>query len=378
MILGIDAHKLSTQFKTGTDRVTYYFIKHITPELAAQFSQIIFYTKQPLTHQYQSIMPVNSLVKVIKMPYFWSSIGLSWEMKIHPPDTLFVPSHSLPFITPPKTATVIHDIGFYDHPNNYTPKQYYHLQKTTEIALKKASTVFTPSKYVKKTLIDKFSADPNKIIVAHLGVDTTFFHSRHSQKTVNQVLGKYSEQINKQPYIFFLGRIDYRKNIINLIKAFSKFKKTKKYPHILVISGKPGRGYQDIIQIIQDLNMQNDIILPGYISQTDLPIFYSEAELFLFPSLYEGFGIPVLEAQSCRTAVVTSNITSLPEIAGKGALFVNPRDVEDIAGAIKRVIDNPTLKQSLIEKGMINAKNYPWSNFTNTIMPELLKLCKKI
>lgn len=378
MILGIDAHKLATIEKTGTDEVTFHFLNHLDQNLIEEFDQVFLYTKESIDKQLPDNISKNIAVKKINIPWLWSSIGLSWQMKIAPPDVLFVPSHSLPMFSPNKTATIVHDIGFFEYPENYSPKQYHHLVKTTSIAIKKAAIIFTPTNYVKKTIINKYSADPNKIITAHLGVDMNIFHSNHSQKKINSVFDKYDERITKKPYIFFLGRVDYRKNIPNIIKSFSLFKKISKYPHILVIGGKSGSGYAEFVKLVKDMKLSKDVVFVNYIPKKHLPIFYSEAELLLFPSLYEGFGIPILEAQSCRTPVITSNITAMPEVADDGALLVNPRDTEEIAHAIKKIIDNPALKQTLVEKGVKNAKNYSWDQFSQTILQNLVKLSKKI
>ncbi|MFA4931052.1 MAG: glycosyltransferase family 1 protein [Patescibacteria group bacterium] len=378
MILGIDAHKLATTEKTGTDEVTFNFFNHLPPQLLSEFDQVILYTKLPIDKYLPAQLGKNIKIKTINLPWFWSSVGLSWQMRFSPPDILFVPSHSLPLVFPAKTATIIHDIGFFDYPQNYSRKQYYHLKKTTALAIKKAALIFTPSYFVKKTLIDKYCADPNKLIVSHLGVDTNFFHSHHSQKTVNSTFKKYDERLAKKPYLLFVGRLDYRKNISNIIAAFTIFKKTTKYPHILVFGGKPGAGYDQFVEQVEQAGLRDEVVFTQYIPKKHLPIFYTEAELLLFPSFYEGFGIPVLEAQACRTPVITANVAAMPEIAGDAALLVNPRDPEEIAFAIKKIIDNPALRQTLVEKGIKNAGQYPWSNFSNNILQALIKLGKKI
>lgn len=377
MILGIDSQKLANKNFTGTENVTLQFIKNMPENLLNKFDQIVLYLKKPIDSKLKVNLPENIVKKIIPLPYFWSSIGLSWEMKWHSPDILFVPSHSLPLIRPSKTAVIIHDIGFIDFPDNYSKKQHSHLVQTTTSDIKNSSIIFVPSEFTKKTIINKFSADPNKIIVSHLGIDHNNFHSNFSQKNINSVFKKYDQRLSKKPYIFFLGRIDNRKNISNIIKSFDIIKNKYHFPHILVLAGKAGIGYANFINQIKDLNLQEDIVFTDYIPIKHLPIFYYQADLFLFPSLYEGFGLPILEAQACRTPVITSNTTAMPEISGPGALLVDPNQPEDIAQNIKKIIENPSLKQQLIEKGIANSKQYSWEKFCSIILTNLIKLGKK-
>ncbi|MFZ5391735.1 MAG: glycosyltransferase family 4 protein [Patescibacteria group bacterium] len=378
MILGIDAHKLAFKEKTGTENVSYYFIKNITPKLAHQFDKIILYSHQKLPRDIITKLPDNVTNKIIKFPFLWNTVALSWEMYWHQPDILFVPSHSLPPIKPKKSVIMIHDIGFLDYPNNYLKQQFLHLEKTTASDIKSASLIFTPSDYSKKTIIKHYFADPNKIVCTNLGVDTTIFHPNISQSRINKTLKKYDSRISKKPYLLFLGRLELRKNISNLIKSFAFFKKKTGYPHILVLSGSKTHHQPLFIEIIKSLKIEQDVVFTEHIPQKDLPVIFSEAEILLFPSLYEGFGLPILEAQACRTPVITSNITAMPEIAGNGALLVNPNEIEEIAQAIKKILDNPALRQNLIEKGTANIKKYSWIEFTNSIFFELVKLSKKI
>ncbi len=378
MILGIDAHKLSFKQKTGTENVSYYLIKYLDSSLANNFRKIILYSQEPLPKNIISKLPENVSNKVITTPFLWNTLALSWEMYWHQPDILFVPSHCLPPVKPPKNVIIVHDIGFLDYPDNYSSQQLLHLQKTTATDVKNASLIITPSLFTKKTIIKKYFADPNKIVHIPLGIDHNAFHANQSQSQINRVLKKYDARITKKPFILFLGRLEQRKNLANIIKSFSLFKKKTGYPHILVLAGKKTHYQPKIIDLIKIHHLESEIVLTDHIPQSDLPVFYREAEIFLFPSLYEGFGLPILEAQSCRTPVITSNLTSMPEVAGSGALFVDPCNTEEIAQSIKKIIDNPSLRQTLIEKGLNNIKKYSWSDFASTVFSEISKLGKKL
>lgn len=378
MILGIDAHKLDTVNPTGTDKVTSYFVQNIDHQLAGEFDKIVLYTKKPISKSLREQLPPNAINKVLGWPIFWSSLGLSWEMYLHTPDVLFVPSHSLPFVLAHKNVVIIHDIGFLKYPQNYSPKQYLHLVNTTKLDLKKADYIITISQFVKKTLIDTYYADPNKIKVVPLGVDREKFVDNFSQKIVDEVLEKYPPTIAKHPYFFFIGRLDHRKNIVNIIKAFSDFKFKNKTDHVLLLAGKAGHGYQEILKESEKSSFSSDIVFCDYVSDEDLPVILSQAEIFLFPTLYEGFGLPILEAQACGVPVICSNTTSMPEITGDSALLVNPENFQEIGLAIKKLIDNPTLAVRLREKGLENIKSYNWQTFSRETLKILIELSKKI
>jgi len=378
MILGIDAHKLDTDKPTGTDIVTQYFVKNIDQDLASKFDKIVLYTKKPISEEYLSNLPNNVYNTVISFPIFWSSIGLSLKMYFDPPDILFVPSHSLPFILPKKNISIIHDIGFLDYPGNYTKKQYLHLVNTTKLKIKKSDIVITTSHFVKKSLINTYYADPNKIHVIPLGVDLEKFHSKISAEQASDVFKQYDNRISKHPFMFYIGRLDTRKNISNIIKSFEIFKDKYKQPHVLVLAGKPGEGFDKIQKDINNSKYFDSIVVPDYIPDEHLTVFLAEAEVFLFPTLYEGFGLPILEAQACKTPVITSNITSMPEIAGDGAILVDPNDCNAIAQSMRHVLDNNTLRLKLIDRGSENVKKYSWSSFSNKILEEAIILSKKI
>ncbi len=378
MILGIDAHKLDTAEPTGTDKVTQHLILNLDHDLASKFDKIVLYTKKPISKKYSESLPNNVVNTVISLPYLWSSVGLSSKMYFDPPDILFVPSHSLPFILPKKNVCTIHDIGFHEYPNNYSKKQYLHLINTTKHNIKKSDIIITPSQFVKKTLINKYYADPNKIHVVHLGIDASKYSSKISAEQASTVFKQYDDRISKYPYLFYVGRLDTRKNITNIIKSFEIFKDKYKEPHILVLAGKAGEGYATIESAINSSKHKDSIVVTDYISDEHLSVFLAEAEIFIFPTLYEGFGLPILEAQACKTPVITSNISAMPEIAGDGALLVDPHNCIDIAQNIRHILGNNILKEKLIDRGSENVKKYSWKKFADQILEELITLSKKI
>jgi len=378
MILALDAHKLANQERTGTDTVLYYFVKNLNQPAAQEFKKIILYTRNTIDQNITANLPANVTIKKINFPFLWTSLGVSQEMYFHPPDIFFSPAHLLPLYLPAKSSLFIHDIGFLQFPENYTKKDYFYLKESIPRDIKRATVVFVPTEYTKKKIIDTYYADPNRIQVVNLGVDHQLFHGNYSQSDIEQTFQNYDEKITRYPYLFFVGRLDLRKNLLNIIRSFAIFKKLLNTNHILVLAGRPGTGYDQIIQEIETQKLQDNVLITSYLPPEHLPVFYQEAELFLFPSFYEGFGIPILESQASRTPVITSNTSSMPEVAGDSALLVNPDSPDEIAQAIRKIIENRSLANQLVDKGLINSKQYSWEKFTEQTLTILTRLGKKL
>jgi len=302
-------------------------------------------------------------------------------------DVLFVPSHTIPLVHPKNTVVTIHDFGFeyspelYEQkplgPNNALVKFIFNVGARTvtlgrygnseldyhrwamNYAVKHASEFISVSKFTKHDAVKLFQADPDKITVIYHGFDKKRF--RPLDKSPYKI---QSEKLTKEfkPYLFFVGRIEKKKNIMRLLEAFVKFKKRGKFSHKLVMAGMPGLGYEKIQKFISLQNdaIKNDIVELGYVSDEHLPYFLQNAEVFVFPTLFEGFGIPIIESFACGVPVICSDTTALPEVAQGAALLVNPKDVNDIAQAIYKVVSDKKLKQKLVLEGLDKAKEFSW------------------
>lgn len=218
-------------------------------------------------------------------------------------------------------------------------------------AVKLSSHIITDSECSKRDILLKYRVSASKITVIPLGVD----HCYAPQETmeVRAVCNKYNLP---EKYILSIGGNEYRKNNKKLIKAFKNLKSQFEIPHKLVVIGKynGSSGF--------DLDCSDDVVLTGFVNEMDLPALYAGANLFVFPSIYEGFGLPVLEAQACGTAVACSNTSSIPEVGNDSVEYFDPEDVDSISNAIYRVISNPNLQNELVEKGLTNCKYFSWQD----------------
>lgn len=220
---------------------------------------------------------------------------------------------------------------------------------------KLADAVITDAYFSKNDILNHIQIPPNKISVIHLsqGHDV----KRGDQKDIEQVLANYSITT---PYLFALGAIDPRKNTTRIIQAFAEFVRSIRPHHTLVFTGLAGTDQDAFVSIAKAENISSKVKFLPFVSRKELIALYSGAEMFLYPSLYEGFGFPVLEAMACGTPVITTAVTSIPEIAGDAALFVDPLDVSEIAAAITSIVMNVELKRAYREKGREQATQFSW------------------
>jgi glycosyltransferase involved in cell wall biosynthesis len=182
------------------------------------------------------------------------------------------------------------------------------------------------------------------------------FNSESSGGTASEKI----RDISESPYILFVGRLESKKNLVNLVKAYEMLRSERRINHRLVLVGKPGYGYEEIKKEIEASKFSDDIVETGFISDADRDLLNKKAELFAFPSLFEGFGYPILEAFVAGIPVVTSKISSMPEVAGHGAILVNPKKPFEIAAAMSQIINKPDLKSKLIKAGNSELSKYSW------------------
>ncbi|MFQ5811568.1 MAG: glycosyltransferase family 4 protein, partial [Anaerolineae bacterium] len=230
------------------------------------------------------------------------------------------------------------------------------------------------SSATKRDLIERYGIEPDKITVVYPGYDTLASRPVRDEKAIEAVKARYDVVGD---YILFVGTLQPRKNLTRLIEAFSNLQ----YPISniqLVIAGKRGWLYEKIFRRVEELNLEGTVLFPGYIAAEDLPALLYGARLFVFPSLYEGFGLPVLEALACGTPVVCSNASSLPEVAGDAALLVDPLDVEGLAAAMERVLGDEELRAELIERGFEQARKFSWERCARETLDVLESICHEL
>ncbi len=424
MIIGIDASRANKKHKSGTEWYAYYLIRWLAK--IDKENSYILYSDKPLegglldlrSSQYfegdshdnkirfdkkgfQIIKsPYNNFKgKILKWPfsYFWTQGRLSWEMLWHSPDILFIPSHTLPFFHAKKSVVTIHDIGFetnnFLYPKEYIIKGKYkkivnllikiisagkyeatyldYLRWSTKYTLKKAQTIITVSNFTKNEIKRVYKLKKDNIFVVHNGYNKFLYKKIFNKDKIKEILNKYDID---SPYFFYIGRLEKKKNIPFLIEAFALFKENNKnLNYKLVLVGDAGYCYDEINCLIHQYRLIDDVIMPGWIKEEDIPYLYNGAEAFIFPSCYEGFGIPLLQAMACEVPILASNIESIKEVVKDAALLFDLKDINSIAQAMNRIVFDKQLKNNLIKKGAEIAKDYSWEKTAKETLKVLLK-----
>ncbi len=386
MKIGIDASRANVINKTGTEWYSYRLIQEFK-KIADRSDQFFLYSKEKLNGDLND-RPVNFHSKVLNWPprYLWTQLRLSGHFVFNETDVLFVPAHTLPLRHPKKTVLTVHDIGFERFETLYSGKSIgsgklsvnilsagvrlftlgrfksneldYHRWSMKQ-AIKSASHIIVPSKFTKSEIIKVYNIPESNISVIYHGVDTDNYRPINDGSTIVETLNKY--KINEK-FILYIGRLEEKKNTNGLIKSFARLKKQYKVNHKLVLVGQPGYNFENIRRSILQNNLAKDIIMPGYVQYKDLAKLLNAAECFVFPSYYEGFGLPVLEAMACDCPVIASNYSSLPEICGQAAQLVNPKNIEDLASTIYKVLINEPLREEMKRRGRKWIKNFSWAS----------------
>jgi len=266
-----------------------------------------------------------------------------------------------------KNIITVHDIVVVLK-EDYTSAHFKKTQAPKLIkALKNADEIISVSEFTKREIIEHFSINPEKISVITHGVDTDIFKPGKRDFDFRRIFDL------PDSYILFVGNIEKRKNLFNIIKSFEKIQQKLNEIHLVLI-GKNGYGGEEIRSFIKESSAFKNIIQLDYVSNNQLPKFYQNAELFLFPSLYEGFGMIVLEALACGCPVVTSNSSALPEAGDHAVIYVDPLNTEDIAEKVIQLIKNKKLTSQLIEKGLTWIKGFTWEQAAQRTLQTYWKL----
>lgn len=356
MIIGFDASRAFVKGRTGTENYSYQLLKALAK--IDRINRYIVYTKDisysSTAVEVNDIWSGNFTFTTVNWPRLWTQGGLALKTFSDPQDVLFVPAHTLPLIRRPglKTVVTVHDLGSKYLPKTHQLKQRIYLGFMQNYQLQTASKLIAVSEATKKDLIQQIGINPKKIAVIYEGYDQKLFKPVNGDLLINS-LNQYG--LTPQNYFLFVGTVQPRKNLKRLIKAYSHLASLPS----LVIVGQKGWLSDEIYQLPERLGIEDRVKFLGYVPDEDMPALYSGAIALVYPSLFEGFGLPIIEAQACGCPVITSNVSSMPEVAGKGAILVDPYGIDDIVIGLKKVEDR-ALRSKLIEEGFRNIKRFSW------------------
>ncbi|MBI4666411.1 MAG: glycosyltransferase family 4 protein [Nitrospinae bacterium] len=288
---------------------------------------------------------------------FWENFCLPSVLKKKGVDVFHGPAFMVPLKKYPKTVVTIHDIVSFIMPDTIPRKYAFYMRMLISLVARRADRIISVSESTKKDLMEWLRVPENKISVVHQAVSDRFRPPAPGEDSLRGLREKFGI---RGKYMLFVGNLEPRKNLTRLMEAFASSKNRLGDDYQLVICGKKGWLYNDILNACDQLKGANDIVITNYASEDDLLHLYQNSDMFVFPTRYEGFGLPVLEAMACGAPVITSNISSLPEIAGDAALLIDPLSVDEISRAMIKLSNNPGLRAEMREKGFKQAAKFSW------------------
>jgi len=358
-IVGIDASRAVSPRPTGTEVYSRRLIQALLA-LDSGYRFRLYFRTPPEPDRF-----AGAELRVIPLPRLWTHLRLSWEMVCRPPDLLFVPAHVLPLVRPPLTLVTVHDLGYLTFPWSHPLFQRLYLDLSTRWNIRVASHVLADSEATKQDLVARYGTSPEKVTVAYPGYDESLAPVR-DPAAIAAVKARYGIEGD---YFLYLGTIQPRKNLARLIDAFAALEsEISRHGIQLVLAGRRGWLYDDLFRQVRQQGLEGHVRFVGYVLEEDKAALLSGAIALVFPSLYEGFGLPVLEAQACGCPVICSTAASLPEVAGEGALLVNPGDTAGWTKAMARLAADPDLRARLAEQGFANLRRFSWERCARTVL----------
>ncbi len=356
--IAIDAHSVGTGLAGNESYATNLI------EALAEIDQFNLYTlyvtRKEAVERFRNRWPNFTVRSTLPhSPLIRIPLSLSAELRRNRVDVLHV-QFTAPPLAPCPVVVSIHDLSFEHLPQTFKRRSRIQLRVTVRRSARLASQVITLSNHARADIIDTYKINPDKVTAIPLAAPP-HFRRVTDDKEVQRVKQTYG--INA-PYILCVGSVQPRKNIARLLNAYSLLRgdgPTGKLPK-LVIAGKLAWLFEETLRTIDQLNLKDSVIVTGYVRDADLPALYSGARCFVYPSYFEGFGLPPLEAMKCGTAVVVGNQTSMPEVVGDAAQLVDPFDVNDIAAGIRKVITDGAWRSTLEARGLERAKLFDWQN----------------
>jgi glycosyltransferase involved in cell wall biosynthesis len=355
MRIGIDAHAIGAR-QGGNETYIRSLIKSLA-EIDGDNLYTIYLAnasaaaqwREGFTNQYRnfSVRLLPPPTPLVRVPVY-----LTYELLRRPVDVLHVQYTAPPFCRAPIVVT-IHDLAFERMPETFTRRGSFQLKLTVRRA-----RIATVSEYSRRDLLDIYKLPSEKVTVTYNGVETHFAPGPAVPNEAEEIRNRFGIA---REFLLAVGSLQPRKNLVRLIRAYEKLRSERAdFRPQLVIVGRKLWLTHEIFDEVKKHRWADDVILTGYVSDEELPALYRAARAFVYPSLFEGFGLPPLEAMACGTPVVTSNVSSLPEVTGDAALLIDPNDERSLAGALIEIVNNDRLRAELREKGIAQAKKFTW------------------
>jgi len=343
----------------GVGHYTYFLIKYLIQLDKENQYFLFFYNKKIKCEEFEKNDNVKcvyfpGLENIGKIPFLYRHIIIPHILSLYKLDIYHNPANIIPFFYFKKSIITIHDLALYKNPDWFPEGQKFSKYILTPFSIYKAKKIIAVSENTKTDLIEMFKVNKDKIEVIYEGVED--YNKFEIKETEIKEKFKF-----KQPYFLYIGTLEPRKNLVRLISAFAQFlQENKGSKYLLLLAGKKGWKDEPIFEKIKELKLEDKVIYLGYVSLKEKVYLLKNAYAFTFPSLYEGFGLPILEAVNLGLPIITSNIASIPELIIDNALLVDPYDVTSIKKALAKIVKDQKLRNELSHKGKGIAKHFTW------------------
>lgn len=353
--VGLNAHLLSLAESYRSAGINWYIynLLHHLPEVASDIQYTVFTSER----RYTAASGIH--LQVSRLPTGRPPVRILWEQALQPwavhrakLDLLHGPAFVGPLVSACPLVVTVHDLSFLFFPQSFRTLNRSYLRLFTRLSVRRAQRVLAVSESTKRDLVQYYGLSPAKVDVVYNGVNSAF-----RPLPADQVAAFRHQTGLPDRFMLFVGTLEPRKNVVRLIEAYARLPRER--PPLVLIGGK-GWLYEQIFARVEALNLSDQVHFAGYVLAEDLPLWYNAADLFVYPSLYEGFGLPPLEAMACGTAVITSTASSLPEVVGKAGQTVDPTDIQALATAMEQVLAARDLREQMQAEGLARAREFSW------------------
>jgi len=357
--IGINAHLLAREEsyrRAGVSRYIYNLLIHVLREDPEGDYTVFLNSRCALS------LPCSQ--KRSRLPTYRPLVRIFWEQFLQPLALgaenialLHSPVNVQPLFLPCKSVVTVTDLSFMVFPQSFRASQRFYQHIFTRLSVRRASHVIAISASTAQDLTRFLGVPAERISVTLPGVDAAYRPVRDAS-----TLSRFRHLHDlPEKFILFVGTLEPRKNLVTLLQAYAQFKRMTGSGYKLVLGGGRGWLYQPIFAAVEALGLQADVMFPGFIPEDELPLWYNAADVFVYPSLYEGFGLPPLEAMACGTPVVVSDVSSLPEVVGDAAVLVGPHEPDEWAAALSTLCDDADLRADLAARGLERAQQFSWT-----------------
>lgn len=345
-------------------------VKHYTKTLlpllftlGARHQYVLIYQNPKLLGTYAAYPNVEELVSTVPGTILWDQLAVPWITRDRHLDIIFNPKFTVPLLHPAKKIFVLHGSEWFAIPRHFKWYDRVYCRTVVPWYCRRADAFIAVAHKVKEDAVRYVHADPDKIFPIHNAIDPKQFYFIEDEARLADVRARYGLP---EKFVLWVGQIESRKNVKRLLRAFAQV--AREFPHRLVIAGEQRWSTREELSEVGALGLQGRIQFLGWVQHTDLPAIYRLAELFAFPSLYEGFGIPLVEAMACGCPILTANTCAPPEVVDGAGYLVDPYDVTAIATGLRTMLSDPALRASMVARGLDRAKEFSWEKSARQVL----------